>query len=59
MVQFIRPDSGPTHYVGLDEIFEYTNWDGSEVDFNCGQAAAATFLTCQGCYEPVGEKRGE
>jgi hypothetical protein len=32
-------------YFGLAAIFEYTNWDGKLCRTNCGQAAAATYLT--------------
>ncbi len=35
----------PPTYRGLYEIFEFTNWDGRHTRFNCGQAAACTFLT--------------
>ena len=36
------------NFVGLDAIFEYTNGDGTLCRTNCGQAAAATFLTHHG-----------
>jgi hypothetical protein len=39
---------GAPAYQGLETIFEYTNYDGDLVRTNCAQAAAATFLTCQG-----------
>jgi hypothetical protein len=46
MAGLIRPgDSLPFDYRGVDEIFEFTNWDGRHTRFNCGQAAACTFLT--------------
>ena len=35
-------------FVGLGAIFEYTNGDGDLSRTNCGQAAAATFLTHYG-----------
>ena len=35
-------------FVGLGAIFEYTNGDGALTLSNCGQAAAATFLTHHG-----------
>ncbi len=40
-------------YHGLDAIFEYTNEDGELFLRNCGQAAAATLLTCHGIWEPA------
>ncbi|MCE9531380.1 MAG: hypothetical protein K8T89_09710 [Planctomycetes bacterium] len=40
-------------YQGVRNIFEYTNGDGDLVPFNCGQAAAATFLTFHGVHPPV------
>jgi hypothetical protein len=36
------------NFAGLDSIFEYTNGDGTLCRTNCGQAAAATFLTHYG-----------
>jgi hypothetical protein len=39
---------GVSNFVGLKSIFEYTNGDGSLCRTNCGQAAAATFLTHYG-----------
>jgi hypothetical protein len=57
----IAPCEGPTvagivspaehdfaDYVGIGAIFEYTNGDGALTHSNCGQAAAATFLTHHG-----------
>src|SRR5262249_8980912 len=41
-------EDGTTDFVGIDAIFEYTNGDGSLCRTNCGQAAAATFLTHHG-----------
>jgi hypothetical protein len=35
-------------YQGLDSVFEYTNDDGRLQQYNCGQAAACTFLTFYG-----------
>ena len=37
-------------YRGLDAIFEYANVDGLHQATNCGQAAAATFLTQCGVF---------
>jgi hypothetical protein len=31
-------------FAGLEQIFEYCNWDGELTRWNCGQAAAATLL---------------
>jgi hypothetical protein len=46
MAGLIQPECGESpEYRGLPAIFEYTNWDGRLVRTNCGQAAAATFLT--------------
>ena len=54
MAQIIRPNiSDPSAYHGLDWIFEYTNYDGALTTWNCGQAAAATFLTHHGAMDPV------
>jgi hypothetical protein len=42
----IYPDGAdPASYRGLDSIFEFINGDGRFRKFNCGQAAACTFLT--------------
>jgi hypothetical protein len=38
-------------FKGLASIFEFTNGDGKFVRTNCGQAAAATFLTFHGKFE--------
>jgi len=49
MAGLIHPDSeAQTEYRGLDAIFEYCNQDGTLVRTNCGQCAAATFLTHYG-----------
>lgn len=54
MASILRPLIGnPTRYRGLDWIFEYTNEDGRIPTYNCGQAAAATFLTHHGRMDPV------
>lgn len=45
MASQVTPDgSDPATYRGLPSIFEYINWDGDQRRFNCGQAAACTFL---------------
>ena len=44
------------NYRGLHSIFEFTNWDGRYRRFNCGQAAACTFLTQHGKFEPDAAK---
>jgi hypothetical protein len=41
-------EQGTAEFVGLGAIFEYTNGDGGLCRTNCGQAAAATFLTHYG-----------
>src|SRR5262249_49906869 len=54
MARIIRPAiTDPSNYRGLDWIFEYTNQDGALTSWNCGQAAAATFLTHHGAMDPV------
>ncbi|MCI0639036.1 MAG: hypothetical protein L0Y72_14515 [Gemmataceae bacterium] len=42
-----------TDYCGVSSIFEYTNDDGTLCNTNCGQAAAATFLTYHGKFAPL------
>lgn len=52
MAGLIRPDDClPERYRGLEAIFEFVNWDGRHTRFNCGQAAACTFLTHHGKLE--------
>jgi hypothetical protein len=54
MASIIRPDTAdPSHYRGLGWILEYTNEDGGLRRWNCGQAAAATFLTYHRAVDPV------
>src|ERR1035438_7190389 len=54
MARIIRPSiTEPSQYRGLEWIFEYTNQDGALSTWNCGQAAAATFLTHHGAMDPV------
>jgi len=51
----IHPDEPvPANFSGLAEIFEFTNWDGKYTKFNCGQAAACTYLTHCGVLRPDG-----
>jgi hypothetical protein len=45
-------------FQGLASIFEFTNWDGTLVKTNCGQAAAATFLTFHGKLAPSQDQPG-
>ena len=46
MSSTVHPDGAdPNSYRGLPSIFEYVNGDGILHKFNCGQAAACTFLT--------------
>lgn len=57
MAHFIQPtDFIASAFQGLTNIFQFTNWDGEFVPFNCGQAAAATYLTYRGCLPPVEEQ---
>ena len=54
MARIIQPTAlDRSQYRGLDWIFEYTNQDGALSRWNCGQAAAATFLTHHGIMEPL------
>jgi Peptidase_C39 like family len=54
MPRIIRPlPANPPQYRGLESIFEYTNNDGDLSAWNCGQAAAATFLTHHGAMDPA------
>src|SRR5260370_33416424 len=54
MARIIRPAlNDPSNYRGLEWIFEYTNQDGALTTWNCGHAAAATFLTHHGAMDPV------
>jgi hypothetical protein len=49
MAQRILADGrGRPDFCGLDSLFEFTNADGRLCRTNCGQAAAATFLTHHG-----------
>jgi hypothetical protein len=48
MAGMVHPEDPPSDYRGLPSIFEFTNSDGDCVRTNCGQAAAATFLTYHG-----------
>jgi len=60
MAEFISPEEmNPDAYRGIEKIFEYTNDDGRLVDTNCGQAAAATFLTFYGKVPPLAERAKE
>jgi hypothetical protein len=60
MAQFIVPDAIPPGcYRGIRRIFQFTNSDGSFVPFNCGQAAAATYLAFNGLLPSCEEQSGE
>jgi len=57
MAHFIDPGSIRENiYQGLTRIFQYTNGDGEHWQYNCGQAAACTFLTFHGCLPPAEDK---
>jgi hypothetical protein len=59
MAQFIVPDAIPAGcYRGIRRIFQFTNSDGSFVPYNCGQAAAATFLTFHGLLPSLEQQAG-
>lgn len=59
MAQLIEFAGGAAaEYRGVASIFQYTNWDGELCRFNCGQAAAATYLTFQGVFPPDQEQAG-
>jgi hypothetical protein len=49
-----RPD-----FRGLESLFEFTNIDGALVRTNCGQAAAATFLTQYGKLQGSEQSAGD
>lgn len=49
----------PPNYCGLTSIFEYTNDDGELCRTNCGQAAAATFLTHCGKFAPRADRAAQ
>jgi hypothetical protein len=59
MACFVNPgDRDACDYHGVGKIFEYTNYDGRRMRTNCGQAAAATFLTFHGKIPPI-ERQAE
>jgi hypothetical protein len=54
MAGLVTPGELPRDgFHGLGSIFEFTNDDGALVRTNCGQAAAATFLTFHGKLAPA------
>ena len=60
MAGMITPDEcDGSAYCGLASIFEYTNGDGGLRRYNCGQAAAATFLTFHGLLQSTAERAAE
>lgn len=60
MAHFIQPAGiVEAAYQGLKDIFQFTNGDGKWVPFNCGQAAACTYLTYRGVFPSVQEKANE
>jgi hypothetical protein len=60
MAGLIHPDDFDlNNYYGLSEIFEFVNADGRFTRFNCGQAAACTFLTHHGKLKPIAETMPE
>ncbi len=55
MAAWIRAaESLSRQYQGLPGLFEFVNADGRWRQFNCGQAAACTFLTHYGLLKPDG-----
>jgi hypothetical protein len=56
MACLIHAPEPQTDYLGTAALFEYTNGDGGFVRTNCGQAAAATFLTFHGKLAPLAER---
>jgi hypothetical protein len=57
MAGLVSPaEPAPPAFKGLGSIFEFTNYDGRLVRTNCGQAAAATFLTFHGKLTPQRER---
>src|SRR5436305_8164743 len=56
MATLVRPSDCPfAEYLGLASVFEFTNWDGAYTRFNCGQAAACTYLTHLGKLDSASE----
>lgn len=56
MAQVIRPgDPLPSGYRGLPEFFEFVNGDGVWRAYNCGQAAACSFLRYHGKLDAAQE----
>jgi hypothetical protein len=54
MAGLVFPSDTPSNeYQGIPSIFEFTNSDGECILTNCGQAAAATFLTFHGKLLPA------
>ena len=43
-------------YRGLGSIFEFVNGDGTLCQWNCGQAAAATYLAHSGALKATGNE---
>jgi hypothetical protein len=59
MAQFVIPDPIRAEcYRGLPRIFQFTNWDGTFTPYNCGQAAAATYLTFHGLLPSLEDQAG-
>jgi hypothetical protein len=56
MAGFVSAGAGSGNLLGLSAIFEFTNQDGCLVRTNCGQAAAATFLTHHGKFPRATEQ---
>ena len=57
MAGMVSPGDPPlASFQGLKSIFEFTNYDGALVRANCGQAAAATFLTFHGKLAPTQDR---
>lgn len=56
MAGAVNPDDHLTDYRGLGSIFEFINGDGRWHQFNCGQAAACTYLTHLGKLTPTADK---
>jgi hypothetical protein len=57
MARIVKPGEVlASAYQGLAAIFEFTNGDGRYRRTNCGQAAAATFLTHHGKFPAAAEQ---
>jgi hypothetical protein len=60
MAQFIDViESLRSGFKGVGRVFQFTNWDGDLVPYNCGQAAACTYLSFRGCEAFTQDRAGQ